>query len=389
MSSYKQTLAAQSHMSLSTIGNRQRIGITSTGTGHTKERQAAAAAGGEEDSSCIRYTEHQLQRLIQDSEFLNTYPSRSLPEFSFEEVQLGALLGAGEFGQVYAVESLRDSTSCLHVEIPCSDEPNDCVREDCGLPATSRSSCSDKPKGCCDGNGCCRTGKPEKSTMTETTDPLIAEQPISLNRCGIGGCDTEKQGELTKSEHCVLTSKSLTGTTTISVVDDGLKEQAVDVKALQGDFGYVSDLDDDQGEEGELKYLKEYMINHVYRCGTTRYAIKRLRGDFLDPRSRMEAAGDLACEARILASISHPNICRIRATTGTPGHADFGIILDRLQKTLRGKIEDWAEHVQQLKTGFLGRLRRIHTEALQALFLERLVAVYDVARALKYLHDCS
>ena len=148
------------------------------------------------------------------------------------------------------------------------------------------------------------------------------------------------------------------------------------------------------GEDGDEAYRKqEYMATHVYRGGTSRYVIKRLKM-FEDPSIRFAAAADLVSEAMILANIEHTSIITIRATVGTPGKSDYGIILDRLESTLKQKIKDWAEAKKLVKGGILQRLVRT-TDASQLgclAFLEdmhsdKLLAVFDIARALQYLHD--
>jgi hypothetical protein len=145
----------------------------------------------------------------------------------------------------------------------------------------------------------------------------------------------------------------------------------------------------------EAHRQQEYMATHVHRGGTARYVIKRLRKFEEDPyTTRSAAAVDIVSEALILANIKHTSIVTIRATVGTPGKSDYGIILDRLEFTLKQKIKDWAEAKKLAKGGILQRLVRA-TDASQSgclTFLDgihsgRLLAVYDIARALQYLHD--
>ena len=199
----------------------------------------------------------------------------------------------------------------------------------------------------------------------------------------------------------------------------------------------------DDDTDGEAAFLRGYMSTHVLREGRPRYAVKRLmlpttnEGDKevsgntknvdsisrYGPQSRpghssssststeeraylFQAAVDLATEAKFLASIRHPNIVKMRGTVGTPGCYDFMIVMDCLVMTLRDKMALWVEeekHYRQ-KEGLGGTLRRIlqnHTinrshrrhhphkgDALQQdQHGDKLLAVYDIARAMKYLHN--
>eukprot|EP00957_Ditylum_brightwellii_P088801 6762798-Ditylum_brightwellii.AAC.1 len=62
-----------------------------------------------------------------------------------------------------------------------------------------------------------------------------------------------------------------------------------------------------------------------------RYAIKRLRPVVIHSKNKdhmEDAAIDLACKAAFLASLPHPNIIKMRGTSGVAGLPSFGIVLD-------------------------------------------------------------
>jgi hypothetical protein len=160
----------------------------------------------------------------------------------------------------------------------------------------------------------------------------------------------------------------------------------------------ISDLDENEDlleeHDGEVDYLREYLIHHVYRCGQYRYAMKRLRKTESLRCDPVDAMIDMAFEARILSSISHPNIVKIRAIMGTPGQPEnFGIIMDRLNETLREKIDSWTTSENKVNRGsrLLQRFgpgkNNVARQKKSDLLLERLLAVYDIARAMKYLHE--
>jgi hypothetical protein len=66
-------------------------------------------------------------------------------------------------------------------------------------------------------------------------------------------------------------------------------------------------------EDGKVAYLWGYMRTHCIGHGRPWYAIKQLRNS---GSHKMEAAINLAVEAKFLASIWHPNIVKMRGTMG-------------------------------------------------------------------------
>jgi hypothetical protein len=173
-----------------------------------------------------------------------------------------------------------------------------------------------------------------------------------------------------------------------------------DIKVSESDstVSTYSNLEDDDDmsdtfHDGEIEFLRTYMAQHCFRKGLPRYAMKQLRSD-LEGSTKMEAAIDLASEAKFLASLHHPNVVKMRGSVGVPGSADFRIIMDCLAMTLREKIELWNEEEKRLKSqkglfGFLASSAKRHGGATadDVLFHEKLLAVFDIARAMRYLHN--
>ena len=89
-------------------------------------------------------------------------------------------------------------------------------------------------------------------------------------------------------------------------------------------------------------------------------------------------------EVLFLSNLHHPNIIQIRGVSAT-GFDQIGsaqgyfIILDRLYDTLEQKIPKWKAEVSK-SNPFKRKENKIH-------FATRLIAAYDIASALKYLHD--
>jgi hypothetical protein len=129
--------------------------------------------------------------------------------------------------------------------------------------------------------------------------------------------------------------------------------------------------------------IRSYMNENVLRAGDPRFAIKRVRPDLTDER-KGNSAVDLAVEAKFLASFDHSNVIKLRATVGKPGHDSFMIVLDRLYSVLHQTIKRWKEEVKALK-GLFG-IMVINKVDYYRSKTERLLALYDIARALKHLH---
>ena len=105
----------------------------------------------------------------------------------------------------------------------------------------------------------------------------------------------------------------------------------------------------------------------------------------------MNAAIDLACEATFLASLSHSNIVRLRATVGSIGSENFCIIMDRLTDTLEDRMTTWMTRSQKCRpprgvVGLVLKASREKQQRWQQLYADRLLAAFDIARAIRYLH---
>jgi serine/threonine protein kinase len=129
---------------------------------------------------------------------------------------------------------------------------------------------------------------------------------------------------------------------------------------------------------------RTFMSQRCFRGGKPRYAVKQVRND-LSSDTYFIAALDLAAEAKFLASIQHSNIVRLRATVDEPGSESFMIVLDRLYMMLSEKIVEWRKRERKCRGPF--RMMIFRKEMHLFLMVERLVALFDIARALKYLHE--
>ena len=71
---------------------------------------------------------------------------------------------------------------------------------------------------------------------------------------------------------------------------------------------------------------------------------------------------------------------------GLPGSSGFMIVMDCLTITLRTKIQVWKEEEKHYSKGIL-RFVSNRRNISDTLFAEKLLAVYDIARAMRFLHN--
>jgi hypothetical protein len=175
-------------------------------------------------------------------------------------------------------------------------------------------------------------------------------------------------------------------TTTADVENNLVDDDDNSTLSTSDDEESLTHMFQDEGMDGEGTFLKGYMSTHLMRQGIARYAIKRTRKD-LNRDTQLDAVVDLAVEAKFLATVRHPNVVKMRGTVGSPGSLDFMIIMDRLKMTLREKMAQWNAESKG-KTGLLGKLLGKNNETLlREQYADKLLAVYDVARAMRYLHN--
>jgi len=129
--------------------------------------------------------------------------------------------------------------------------------------------------------------------------------------------------------------------------------------------------------------------------GERRYAIKLLSQETIDDPERFRTgAADLVIEAKFLASLDHPNIIKLRgmAAAGTSGFASckamgYFLILDGLMSTLADRLKEWKEQSLKLEHNFPLKLLDRGGKRDSAFLANRLHIAFNVACALRYLHE--
>ena len=79
---------------------------------HESEHEAAEAG----DDQILTKYELELDRIKRESVFLSDTPSRCVPYFGLEEIELGAVLGVGGFCAVREVKEIRLDPSLAHLQ---------------------------------------------------------------------------------------------------------------------------------------------------------------------------------------------------------------------------------------------------------------------------------
>ena len=132
------------------------------------------------------------------------------------------------------------------------------------------------------------------------------------------------------------------------------------------------------------------------KSGTMRYAIKFLKeGVRSNPDKYAIATADLVVEGLFLASVTHPNIIKVRGLPegGVQSLMDgssskgYFLILDRLFDTLSEKIyNEWVDDNAERK-GCFGRRSRQQKIKREKSLAMRLRVAFDISAALKFLHS--
>jgi hypothetical protein len=382
------------------------------------------------EEKTIGITNFILKAMDENSSFFLENPSFPLPQFESDQVTLDQELGIGEFGKVSAVQALHVQENCSCPKC-CKPSPGCCSQEINGESVPL----------------CCGAPVKVKAASEIAVDPNEEPSESDARRkktsCGTastGTCtltsisaDKNKETNGTTKSNSICANKASHGTSSailhstskaddkpkvkvvldsgFSVTDDNPEKprlkSAVSFAGIfslvlppdEGDDDSTLSSEEDENDltnDGEIVFWRGYMSAHVVRQGRPRYAMKRLRTD-LPQRKLLSAITDLAAEAKFMSSMRHPNICKMRGTVSQPGRRDFAIVMDNLVQTLRQKMDDWKELDEKgSRFSVLERLlqqpKNKKDEQLtiqKDRYADKLLAMYDAARALRYLHNHS
>lgn len=143
-----------------------------------------------------------------------------------------------------------------------------------------------------------------------------------------------------------------------------------------------SDLDEFNGYLENVNEARAALLRSYCKDGKTQFVVKSLRHD-LEGERRFKGLLDLENEAKLLVSLNHPNIVRLRAFVWVPGRTELMLVLDKLHLTLVQQISKWNS-----KNRMFRHLPRIfkHPNTQDNFFMEQINTAYDILSALRHLH---
>lgn len=323
---------------------------------------------------------HFLEERMAGSPFFQERSASALPVLDTDEIDLGHLLGQGEFGRVREVEQITDKAG------------NDGIFR---LLKQSRHGSS--------------------SHHAQCYSNILMGSETSHLRPADESNESDGEDSFCNDERAAM-------------------ESFADETRTSCDKELPEDASIEFVEVEQAKRARRVLKKRCWREGKARYAVKQLKEELLVPPQEGDeyhmgtiGAMDLAMEAALLARLVHPNIVRLRATAGVPGRPDYMLVMDRLYTTLDHQIEEWklekptSNPIKQflgmggkwsIKTNLIAKKQHKKGEESldfsrrkledstyksnsraanrlirQGQLLHRLYAAFDVARALRYLHQ--
>jgi serine/threonine protein kinase len=184
---------------------------------------------------------------------------------------------------------------------------------------------------------------------------------------------------------------SLTASLNFRSIFDSNSNAGANIKAKHTSDENMGEGDPTETEvDGEVEMQgRQFIAEHCIRKGgDARYAIKILSAEIeKDQALSIQGMADMKVETHYLSNIEHPNIVKLRAISKIdPYDMKYFIVMDRLYDTLESKIEKWAS-VAARRHCMLGVMVDRKGKKRAALLEERLVAAFDLAAAIRYLHD--
>lgn len=182
-----------------------------------------------------------------------------------------------------------------------------------------------------------------------------------------------------------------------------LAASELEIGALLGSGGF-SDvyeitsfcLIENSEEDMDQRKSRTFLKNHEYRerTGDCRFAVKFLKESIIyDKKAFTLAAIDIAAEAKILCSVLHPNIIKLRGlcSSGEMGFSagrrdGFFLILDRLYDTLEQRIAKWKLEEKNFDRFKVKKYFEANKRKLKDIQNDRIRISLDIVAALKYLH---
>ena len=269
-----------------------------------------------------------------------------IPSFDKSEIVVGGVLGMGEFGVVMKVTGVNTS--------PAPAAAMTATRASAKSPTTTATTTTTNAHDDAD----------QQQQVREETPSLVEH------------IDDSSASEADEASSFLRTKQKCQSCTALTELDEDWLAEST--RSTAG--GIVPATTYPPPTEDEYETLRS--TSHDFQ----NLAIKRLRKD-LYPKKKMEACKDLAREAKFLARLYHPNIVRLRGLVSTPGLQDFGILLDRLSSTLDEQTKRWSQQCLDSSQYIFPWQSQQRISEFQRILLERLKALCDVSKAIRYLHS--
>ena len=214
---------------------------------------------------------------------------------------------------------------------------------------------------------------------------------------GLDGRDIKGKIVQPKDSHQPKRSSTATWLCGKQNVQSGYDESEDDDAFFAGE----SDLEEEDEDYPDLaikavqrkqEAARSFMRRHCQRDnGQSRYAIKILRPEvLLDPtKLYFQGVMDMQSETRLLSSIQHPHIIKLRAIAkgASKCNENCFLILDRLYEVLEDRLKVWERRYKR-NASIAGKIMLDRQGRKRAqLWENRMVAAHDLASALGYLHS--
>ena len=136
------------------------------------------------------------------------------------------------------------------------------------------------------------------------------------------------------------------------------------------------------------KHRRADLHDRVKKEGEARYAIKTLLPELKDDEEELEKGIiDLAIEAKFLCVLEHPHIIKMRGLcVGDMKIPGYFLVLDKLYDTFNQKLKKWKFAEKKL-SGMMSKLKDKKGKKKNEFFAEKLNCAYDLASAVRFLHD--
>ena len=125
----------------------------------------------------------------------------------------------------------------------------------------------------------------------------------------------------------------------------------------------------------------EYVTQLMGSDDNNRYAVKKVSPRCrTNPEILLRGIVDLAIETRFLATLDHPNLNKMRATSNqSPYDEGYFLVIDRLHETLEKKIHTWKSRSSSHSIFRASAKRR-------KILSEKLSSVHSISSVLCYMH---